>query len=543
MNLETIRLISAALDGTLSHKDFDTLQEILRSDHVAFELYCEQSEMAGRLLWELPGAAAPEQTTKTTPFSALKYLGAAAAIAVSTALVGYAILRQPETAIADSEPPQTQPTLKISRFSSTSSLARITNTKDAIWQDDSLQVGSWLKSGKLRLLSGEAEITFDSGARIILNGPSELESFGPHLARLNSGKGVIHIPSQAEGFQLQTPTNTFADPECSFALAVDSDATEIHVLQGSVGASPVDRASESATLLANESMRLTKDSVLSNDLLRYAATLFYSELPASDSSQKSEFLRWSFDSMQNGTFPESGNHSQANYPAKIQQLARMPEEAASQTVKGPFGRAVRFDGNGGYLATTFPGIPGVTERTVACWVRIAKNEKASHAYSLFSWGEPNSQTGTKWQIAWNAAYENSGTYGALRTEFGGGYVIGSTNLLDGQWHHIASVYLGGNSSDVTAQVMHYVDGRLESVSAHKQKKINTEIVDNHTRHAFIGKRLEDDLDFTSFKGDIDELHVFPAALTPAQIENLRLHNQTPKTLLKNLALHSKESDE
>lgn len=546
MNQETMQLIDAALDGSISPKDFDKLQNILRQDSAALTYYCEQADIHGRMQWELTASATTGQTENIIPFHRRISLQATAAAAViAIAGISFYALRQqspPASGIAtDGSPGDQHDAGQALPQNPESSLARITNTLDARWQDDSLQTGSWLKPGPIRLLSGKAEITFDSGARVMLHGPAELDNLTPHLARLIHGKGVVHIPGQAEGFRLETPTSAFTDPECSFALAVDDEATEIHVIKGSIEASLYQNTAASSTLAANEARRLTSDSVLPSDTLRYTAASFRFELPIASNLQEAEFLRWTFDSMELDTFPENGNHEHARFPAKIEHLSNPSGDAQAQTIKGKFGRAIRFDGRGSYLSTEFPGIHGASERTIACWVRIPKDAKSKNAYSIFSWGEPRSQIGTKWQISWNNGYGAQGLIGALRTEFGGGHVTGSTDLRDGRWHHIASVYLGGASRDVSSQILHYVDGKLEATSSFKQQSINTRSSSNQTQYAFIGKRLEDDSGINSFHGDIDEIHVFPAALTPAQIEDLHLRNQTPKTLIKALARHSPES--
>lgn len=542
MNKETMQLIDAALEASITPSDFAALQETLRQDPAALEYYCQQAEIHGRLEWELKVSGSDAQPQNVVPFRRSKSLRIAAVAAV-VAIAGvsiYSVVPKSGsgTTIASNDKITELPSIDLKedfQHNIDATLARITNTQDAQWQGDSLEVGSWLKPGTIHLHSGKAEITFISGARVVLHGPAELDSVTPHLAYLKQGKGVVHIPQQAEGFQLETPSSSFTDQECSFALAVENDITEIHVIKGSIEASPSNSNAVTTTLNANDSLRLNSTSTFAQNTQLYAVNSFQSELPVASNQQEAEYLRWSFDSIESDAFPETGNHEQSHFPAKIEQLARIPGEAQAQSIKGKFGRAARFNGKGSYLSTNFQGIPGATERTIACWVRVPVDAKNSQAYAIFSWGEPQSQTGSKWQVALNTSAYNNGIIGALRTEFGGGYVIGSTNLRDGRWHHITSVYLGGHSSDVTSQVLHYVDGRLESVSASKQQAISSSISAKHSHFAYIGRRLENDPEFSSFKGDIDELHVFPAALTPAQVESLYLFNSTPRTLIQRVA--------
>lgn len=549
MKPDITQLIGETLDKTISAEDFASLQDHLRHDPDALRDYCEQSEIYGRLTWELK--VKPETvahiTAQSTTIPArsiwqsprMLIVGATAIAAAITLTAVYWILQTANptasTLVVTASPHDPS---KISDVTTAPglSLARITNMQEAHWQDKALNIGSWLTSGTIHLLSGQAEITFDSGARVVLQGPAKLECLTPRFASLIQGKGVVHIPKQAEGFLMKTPFNTFSNQSCSFALAVDDEGAEIHVFKGHIKAAPRNNSSLAQTLNASQSLRLNQSSLLASNTLRYTSTAFQQEIPISKHSPEATFLRWSFDSMTLDTFPETGHHERAHYPAKVQQLSRISGEAQAQSIKGKFGRALRFNGQGSYLSTQFPGISGTSERTVACWVRIPKNSQPQHAYSIFSWGEPQSHTGTKWQIAWNRGTDNTGTYGAIRTEFGGGFVIGSTNLRDGRWHHITSVYLGELDGDVATQVLHYIDGKLESATASKHQKINTRTSNLKNSLAYIGRRLENDEFFTSFKGDIDELHVFPAALTPHQIQALYRHNQTPQNLVPSLAI-------
>lgn len=543
MNQETIQLIGQALDGTIAQDEFSRLQELLRSDDEAMDYYCQQSEICGRLTWELGASSVDPMGKDVVPFfrrvsvRLVAWSGIAAAVAVSVGYI-HSLRQQVERTTPSVAGGGGKTEVLTGSYQVESSLARVTNLHDARWQGRELNVGSWIKPGTLHLLSGQAEITFDSGASVVLQGPAKLSCLTPHLAKLLQGKGAVHIPNQAEGFRLKTPSGSFADQACSFALAVDDGGTEIHVMTGTIEASPRNNMTQAETLYASESLRMNEDVMLTDDAIRYAAGEFQMSLPVDVAKQhKSTFLRWSFDSMQMGSFPESGNTLQVHYPAQIEQLKRIPGESQALSIKGKFGQAIRFNGRGSYLATQFEGISGATERTVACWVRIPKGTSQKNAYSIFAWGEPQSQTGTKWQIAWNPGADNQGRYGALRTEFGGGYVIGSTNLRDGRWHHITSVYLGGTSDDVATQILHYVDGKLETVTASKHQKIDTKTSQENTQLAYIGRRLEDDRAFISFKGDIDELHVFPAALTPYQINQLYRRNEVPKNLIPAVVVH------
>ena len=83
---------------------------------------------------------------------------------------------------------------------------------------------------------------------------------------------------------------------------------------------------------------------------------------------------------------------------------------------------------------------------------------------FFTWDSGDDQ----WTLHWNGD-ANLGTEGALRADHGNGYAIGTTDLRDGRWHHVALVHIGTgsestDSSDVTIHTRIYVDGKLEVLS-------------------------------------------------------------------------------
>ena len=71
-----------------------------------------------------------------------------------------------------------------------------------VWADNANEIGSLLDPGVLRLKSGMVQIETYSGARMILEGPAELELLSPQEARLQYGKVSARVPEQAHGFKV-----------------------------------------------------------------------------------------------------------------------------------------------------------------------------------------------------------------------------------------------------------------------------------------------------------------------------------------------------
>ena len=96
---------------------------------------------------------------------------------------------------------------------------------------DALQkfpVGTELAVGKqYELVNGLAEITFQSGAKVVLNGPARFTVGSPLGAKLNLGKLTAKVPHDAHGFTIDTPSSKVVDLGTEFGVAVAADASTI----------------------------------------------------------------------------------------------------------------------------------------------------------------------------------------------------------------------------------------------------------------------------------------------------------------------------
>ena len=158
-------------------------------------------------------------------------------------------------------------------------VARLDRTKDATWDEAARPSGNELRAGqRLILKEGLAQIVFDSGATVVLEGPAELElgtrnaergtrnvptsnfqlSTSPNSCSLTLGKLFARVPKQAHGFTVHTPTLKIVDLGTEFAVEVGSrrsevgmgnvktptsdlrppTSTEVHVLRGEVSVQP-----------------------------------------------------------------------------------------------------------------------------------------------------------------------------------------------------------------------------------------------------------------------------------------------------------------
>jgi ferric-dicitrate binding protein FerR (iron transport regulator) len=99
-----------------------------------------------------------------------------------------------------------------------------------------LAVGAMLESGEqLELVKGNAVITFSSGAKLMLEGPTTLEIVSPMEVRLTAGFVAAKVPRQAVNFKVDTSLARFVDLGTEFTLDLKADkAFVLHVFEGMV---------------------------------------------------------------------------------------------------------------------------------------------------------------------------------------------------------------------------------------------------------------------------------------------------------------------
>lgn len=159
------------------------------------------------------------------------------------------------------------------------------------------------------------------------------------------------------------------------------------------------------------------------------------------------------------------------------------------------GNSLYLDGTAYIEADSYEGILGTAERTIDAWIRTNQVNG-----EICSWG--NDAAGQKWVFRVNGD-------GTLRTEVNGGGVNGTTIINDNQWHHVACVF-SGNS---VAGIKHYVDGILETNGTVTASTVNTA--------KGLNVRISRGVNNRYFKGDIDGVRIWSAALTAAEIAQVK----------------------
>lgn len=144
-------------------------------------------------------------------------------------------------------------------------------------------------------------------------------------------------------------------------------------------------------------------------------------------------------------------------------------------------------------ADSYKGIPSNNARTVEAWIKTSVRGK-----EIASWGV--NATGQKFSFR----TENNGY---LRLEINSGFVVGSVDVTDDKWHHVALVF-SGNS---TANVKFYVDGVLNTNTNVNNIPINT--------GSSLNFQLSNGFHGRYFDGIIDDVRIWSSALSAGTLRN------------------------
>ncbi len=162
------------------------------------------------------------------------YLIATAIFAVGALIGGRTYVSRPVLVAVPSDP---RPASLDPRLAA---VGQITRSVDCRWADTMKpSVSRNVAMGQeLSLVSGVIEITYTTGAKVILQSPVTYRVDGSNSGYLLIGRLTGKVESEeAKGFAIRTPTAVVTDLGTEFGVSVaDDGASEVHVLRGSVEA-------------------------------------------------------------------------------------------------------------------------------------------------------------------------------------------------------------------------------------------------------------------------------------------------------------------
>ncbi len=514
--LELSALCSALIDGAITDPERARLEAWLGASEAAREYYVRAMALSASLCdyANEMQAEAPDLSTKVVRPAAWQWtigtLAAAAALVLAFWFGAKELRRAPATALVEVESEDT--------------VARLSGAKDVQWLGEVAKTGDELHRGqRVEIAAGIAEITFDSGARVTVEGPAALELTSAWEATLHHGTLRANVPAEAIGFRISNPEVDVVDLGTEFSMVADAKGgTEVYVIEGSVEVAPRDAGGREPLVLREKQARRFARSGVSEVADRdQKLDRFIRKISLDRLTRPVSYVRWSFDET-------DGRVVRAEKLGAARGSFDLQLSGDGARVEGRWQGALEFDGTfGGRVA--FPGIDQRRARTAAFWVQAPARPQLPGSGPLLAW-PLHTRDPRAVEVGWNRN-PNQGPLGALRTRVGRGNFVGSTPVRDGRWHHVAVVYLPKQKSEATAQIKHYIDGRLDTVTwKHGGKKSAgefAEIAATSEDTLWIGQGLGEGAE--RFQGQLDELFIADRALTPHEIRYLMTHNAPAPT--------------
>jgi hypothetical protein len=501
--LELHALCSALVDQTIDQSGRRRLNAMLAASEEARRFYVRNKALSASL-HDYAGELQSDEPDRVVHVHGRRWIIgslAAAAVLVAAFWLGRAITRDTSGEIAGSD--------------DEAFVATISATTGSQWSGKGPQLGEELTQGqRLELLSGVAEVTFNSGAQVVLEGPAALDLTSAWGAVLRRGSLRASVPPEAIGFRVSNADVEVTDLGTEFSMLVgDNGGTEVFVLKGIVEAN-ARRHPQRITLTEKQARRFDRGGVTEvrdreQKLKRWAAKakLMHFTRPAG-------YVHWSFDETDGTTVRAELLGLAQNDAMEGTVLSQSPKRIA-----GHRGRALLCDGE--TLATT--AIPAATKsgRTIAFWVQVPNDSPLGDAAPMITLTNGEFTT-----IGWNRD-PGEAAVGALRTDTERGRIVGTVSLRDGQWHHIAVVIAAGG------RARQYVDGRLDGATARHLKGHHSERRPRNGGATFTsaltlnigGTPGNESSPRGFFRGAIDELFLADRALTPLEIRQLLRENK------------------
>ncbi|MEM9282280.1 MAG: LamG-like jellyroll fold domain-containing protein [Verrucomicrobiota bacterium] len=385
----------------------------------------------------------------------------------------------------------------VARVESSDSLSWSETTQERVRED------GWLTPGLLEIESGQTTIAFNSGATATVEGPAVLSIESLNRLFLKSGRITADVPPPATGFTINTPRMNVVDIGTRFGVSVEKNGdSELHVMEGLVEASR--NRGNSVTTLVREGIAVRADSRTRSQLapIPYKGENFV--LTSGHSPMPEPALRFTFNESAGGMIEDSGNRRQFD-------VSLIPTGELDQSPK----RAPGFEGTGLLFG-----------RGQSLEVPLSKEFRLEDDYTLGFWLKIPPRIGQKNEaeivrygregLGWSLTCllnRNDQAKGALCLKLGDDYLVGTTDLADGNWHHIACRFIGGEEARMSSHFHLFIDGKLETLSASKPY-IPAE--SGRVGQLLIGGETE----AAGFEGWIDEFHIFREAVTTSTVLDL-----------------------
>jgi len=467
-------------DDSISEHELDTLKTYLSSSANYIAKFNDFSLLTTNLIHcmsETPRVetAGPTKVIKYESYVLLKLIALAAFIALS--LYSASIIISLEQ--------QTESHHQAATYSSKINFLN----KDVEWEFGEELITEYheTKNGWYKLLKGEIQLTFSSGAVVNIKGPSLFAIVSPMESYLEYGEVSVYAPESARNFTVKVPTMDIVDLGTKFSIHIDPKDGEsnVEVTEGLVDVHfKTSKAKESlfAGAIAKVDSR--------GDLLSLNNPTAPPEL----------FSHWPFDFYEQNFTPDVSLH---------QFKAHIVGNTDALMTLGKSGQAFNLNDDQYLDLSQYLNVLPKNNFTLATWVKNPTN-------MIFSMSDGSKNNRLQFE-----RYQNRLLYGWQKESFFDS-VSAFVTWEEDKWHHVAFSLSGG-------RVSLFMDGKK---CAHNVSlgRLNTQILGpsdfNVLDRAYIGilkkgtpsENFKDSIQ--KLKGQIDDVQIYKSALNEEQIRHL-----------------------
>lgn len=234
---ELQEVLSNLFDGRLKGDDRTRLQERLRNDPEARELYLDLCDTHAALAWEhgllvasVDPPAGPRRSL--TDHRRRARYAAAVGVLLCVSMVLIAVVLQTDGEKAGLDGP---------------TVARVTDRIDAVGTANEAEwTGDVTLGGEYGLERGLVRLAYPSGVSVLIEAPARFAATAEDRILLHEGRLSATVTPEGSGFTVETPTATVVDFGTEFAVDVDrEERSEVHVFEGHVRVEPKRRGPQS----------------------------------------------------------------------------------------------------------------------------------------------------------------------------------------------------------------------------------------------------------------------------------------------------------
>ena len=217
-------LLIEFLDGNLSADDRQKLNERLKGDQEAQQLYLALCETHAALAWEhgmMIADISPSQLDSQTANDSSRFPLIAPIISLAAmVLIGLFVWNT----LLSPNPMLNAPVVA----QITSRIDASLKTGDDLWETNELRIGLY------EIERGFINFEYESGVTVLVEAPARFEALSSEKLVLHSGRLSAKVPPEGIGFTVETPEAEVIDFGTEFGVEVNQGESEVHVFEGHV---------------------------------------------------------------------------------------------------------------------------------------------------------------------------------------------------------------------------------------------------------------------------------------------------------------------